>query len=211
MKDIKSFTCRNSQASDSCPLGNSRVRSCSSPCIHNTDFQSINFDKIEGIVDLSAPLSNDASIDPDFYLHLNQADDFLLGKIEGNYPLTHTDTNISMVSMKRAWNGTGANPGLPPTSSLISFLKEKQIQSVAVTDFQTQFKSKLFGSEFDNGALLTSSHSLKLCGLVDITAKLMWSWANNWQTAPTNVAANCSLVMFYVYYNKACYFRLECY
>ncbi len=191
VKDIMSeFQCVSS-TSGVCPYDSP---ACGNPCVQDLDFQRINFNSIESIIefDIGGLLYN-PSLATNLFIHADQIDK----EVSALVSLFSNVSSVSNISYSPAFNQTYNNK-LPP-SSAISFLKEKNIPTIFISDYQYEFSNPYYNSEFDDGADWNEIQVSSLCRVADSAAKTLYALASSTENQiPDTITANCTKILQYL-------------
>ncbi|CAG8465640.1 6854_t:CDS:10 [Acaulospora morrowiae] len=193
------FVCKSNQthATENCPF----VGVCSSPCIHDKDFEQINFAKIDSIFEFSQVGINTTG----FYAHVddpkNSKNNLLITQLERLSAAANNGSSF----VKPAYNGV-TNRKLPPSSSMAFLEKNRKLSALVLGDFQADLK-KYYNSEYDDGFDM-SSVGASICSIANVTAQAVWLQAQGITNATTvPISVNCDLIQQLLYclvYNYSC-------
>lgn len=205
--DLSSNTC-----SFSVPLGSDPVPqcpyynvSCSNPCFIDLNFTSIKIDKIESIIELNQ-LGNIGSDKTDLitYLHVDESSDLNnklvqtlnnVGKNVASNATLNRNGNFSSGDLRSAIVN-GKNLRLPP-SSVQSFLKKRKIPAVVISDFQSEYTNRFFGTPYDDYKAFNPSSIQHLCYTATSVARAVYGISQDIQditNIPPEIQANCTLI-----------------
>ena len=149
VQDLTSpFECKSTTKTAACDIKG--VPACAEPCFPDLDFQKINFDRIESIIEFDSVatmwLSNAAATRPSIYMHvdsINNATTSLMNQFAGTTSgSSFNGTTITNLTILPAYNiNTGTNNRLPPSSAM-AFLQKRSIPAVIFSDYQNTFSNK---------------------------------------------------------------------
>ncbi|KAI8800387.1 Nicastrin-domain-containing protein [Cladochytrium replicatum] len=194
VKDIAQFTCKSNTPTSICPYSSG----CNNPCVPDSNFTNINFDRIESVLEFGSVLGSGATGAANFYLHThdtsNAAATSLIGLLKGPAvsPINGTGS-ASAVQINSAT--TPSDAGLPPGSAHSFISQKRSIGTVFVSDFNTQFESKYIDGEFDDFQRYSDASISNMCAMVNKTSRALWTLASGTNdVAPAAVGVNCTLV-----------------
>ncbi|OZJ03933.1 hypothetical protein BZG36_03611 [Bifiguratus adelaidae] len=186
------FTCQaqNTSSSVYCAYDNP---GCAYPCVRDTDFKKINFQKIDTVVEINSVAFTNGSTANGFYIHSdnigstgNQAWAQALSSISSSQPTQH---QVSLAS------AGSVDHKLPPSSVQSFLLQNRNINSVYISGYKDQMTSYQ-GSDFDDAFDMTTATSA-ICAIANTTARSVWLQAQGLPSnasVPPQIAANCNLV-----------------
>lgn len=201
VQDIsKPFTCFQTGTSNTCPNGK-----CANPCLSDTDFQNINFNYIESIVEFDTvgllQKSLDSLSNVSLYIHVDKINPSVNALVqEFSTTITTSSFNLStpiIINIGPA-STAGSNNRLPPSSSMAFLSKKPDISAILISDYQSEYSNQYYNSEFDDGVAWNSQHITLLCGLANKTANSLYKLAGDQETSSTQISANCSLLNEYL-------------
>ncbi|CAG8445999.1 4270_t:CDS:10 [Acaulospora colombiana] len=201
VKDISTpFVCKSNQtqATVNCPF----TGVCSSPCIHDKDFEQINFERIDSIFEFSQVGINATG----FYAHVddpnNSNNKVLITQLERLSAMKNNHSSF----VKSAYDGVTGRK-LPPSSSMAFLEKNRSLAAVVLGDFQTSLRN-YYNSEYDDGSNDITSVGASICSIANVTAQAVWLQAQGINNATvTPISVNCDLVeqlLYCLVYNYSC-------
>ncbi|KAG2226839.1 hypothetical protein INT45_005804 [Circinella minor] len=180
------FTCTNESRAVTCPYGSNAP--CTNPCVRTLDFKRINFDQIDSIIELG---SISMTTNGEYWAHVDdiKTSESLVASLQQQQ--NTINSNASIFSIHPAYEDN-VQRKLPPGSSTMSFLKQKQnIPAVVITDFQKELGS-LYNSDLDD--TLKGLDLSSICQLATTTAKTTYLQAQGNTSVAEQITANCTLV-----------------
>ena len=197
-----SCTSTSSDSTTKCPMTGA---ACSDPCFISTNFTSISFNSIQSIVEFGTVggfgLSSLQS-GVNYYLHVDSvfsgttslrnsfADSFTAPAFNGSSSVPVTISAASVGS---------TNNRLPPSSAM-SFLQQRNIPAVYISDYQNSFSNSFYNSEWDDGSQWNSNNVAALCGLINSTAYHLYQLAGGSASNAASISVNCTLVnLFFMF------------
>ena len=197
------FQCLASSHS-SCPF---KSPACGNPCMQELDFRKINFNNIASIIEFDVGgllySSNSSASSPitNLYMHIDQQSPQVTALLS-SFASTAQSISATNTSFTPAFLGSGSNNGLPPSSAM-SFLAKKNIPTVLIADYKTQFSNPFYNSEYDDGIGWGDDQITQLCRVSNAASKsiaslLVGEGSNNSSSISSSVTANCSKIFQYV-------------
>eukprot|EP00842_Homolaphlyctis_polyrhiza_P001610 jgi/Hompol1/244/HPOL_000393-RA len=193
--DLASFNCVSPGPSQYC---NGK---CASPCRLTTDFTAIKFDKIESVIefDTIGDITRPGSATANYFLHVDSVG-IQTTSLVNAFKTTATiapfngSSSISL-SINPAFTST-TNNRLPPSSAMAFLAKRSSISALVISDYQTQFSNRYFNSEFDDGSQWNANNVATICGVVNSTAKSIYTVAGGSAANAATINANCTLANY---------------
>jgi len=170
---------------------------CQQPYQVNLDFLNIKIDDIQAIIELGE-ISGLQSVNSGIlYAHVDDAGvsgalaQTLINVADAIIPNSEYSTSF----LRPAFNSTHNNK-LPPSATQ-SFLKYKRdIPSVVLAEYETQFANKYYYSSFDNINNVNPNRSLVLCDAARVVARAVYMLANPGATVNQSeiINVNCEFI-----------------
>ncbi|KAL2917947.1 hypothetical protein HK105_202361 [Polyrhizophydium stewartii] len=192
------FSCRsvNDQPTSGCRITGA---ACSSPCRPTTDFTRISFSQIESFIELDTlgDITRPGGATANYYLHVDSLSTKNTNLIN-NFRATATAPIFNgsqpvAVSISAAAASDSTNARLPPSSAM-AFLAKRDIPAVVLSDYQTEYSNRFFGSEFDDGSQWTANNVASICAAANITARGIYKQAGGTDANAQAISVNCTLI-----------------
>ncbi|KAJ3410608.1 hypothetical protein HDV05_003558 [Chytridiales sp. JEL 0842] len=169
---------------------------CSNPCFETTNFTSIDFNRIDAVVEFNqvGGIGLDDLASPNIFMHVDDAQDpatrTLVERFRGSATVLGVNSTANMtVNVVPAFSDT-VNNRLPPSSAM-AFLAKKKIPAIVFGDYRDAYTNN---SEYDDGSRWNERHATLLCGLATSSARSLFIEAGGNATVASTLNSNCTLV-----------------